>query len=349
MSMNTIGHWRALGAVVACFAALLSIGPSLSQSDMLELKVAAATNDVMPVTDSAFKLADTLGYYEKHGVRVEFIALEGTPQAVAALNSGAVDLADISIDSVLRLRAENDVGLRGVVSSTLGPPFLIAGTCDIKSVAELAGRSYAINDNGSLDHSLMQHVLTSNGVDPDSPQFIAIGAPAARAQALAAGRVDATTVSYGSYLPIADTPGLCVIVRPEDFFSAAPVQSKFLAALDSTIENKREAIQRFSDALIDMSRHFDSHPNDWVDAMVEARTDLARDDLVKTTDYLDGRWCVNGCINVGYIQETVDFIYDSPDFADVPVVSAQDVTDESFILQSMKNLGPYDGGGVDAR
>src|SRR5690349_9965057 len=86
----------ALGASLL-LAATLGAGPALAQSDMLELKLATAVVDLNPTTDSVLKLADSLGFYEKHGVKVTIVPLEGTPQAVAALNSGAVDLADIGI------------------------------------------------------------------------------------------------------------------------------------------------------------------------------------------------------------------------------------------------------------
>jgi NitT/TauT family transport system substrate-binding protein len=333
--------------------AVLVAGGAMSQAvapaPLVELKIALADDNINPVTDSVVRLADTLGYYKAHGVKVTIIALQGTPQAVAALNSGDVDLADIAVDASLRLRATNGVALRAVVSSTLGPPYLIAVKQDIKNVAGLAGRSFAIADNGSLDHNLTRAVLAKMGVKADAVQFVSIGAPAARVQALAAGRIDATTVSYGSFLPVAKTPGLSVLVTPDAFFDAAPIQSKYLVGLEPTIAKKKDAIQRFVDSLIDLSRHYDKDSASWVTAMVPARPDLAKDDLTATTKYLAGRWCVNGCLNKDDLQKTVDFIYSGPDFAGVKVIKATDVIDESFVLQAIKNLGAYKGGGNDAR
>src|SRR5688500_13372989 len=94
---------------------LLAAGGALSQSEMPTLKFALAVADTNfnPTTASVFRLADELGIYEKHGVDVEFVTLDGTPQAVAALNSGAVDIADITLDASLRLRADNNVPVRG--------------------------------------------------------------------------------------------------------------------------------------------------------------------------------------------------------------------------------------------
>jgi NitT/TauT family transport system substrate-binding protein len=196
---------------------------------------------------------------------------------------------------------------------------------------------------------LTRAVLAKMGVKSDAVQFVAIGAPAARVQALAAGRVDATTASYGSYLPIAKTPNQSVLVTPDAFFDAAPIQSKFIVGLEPNIAKKRDAIQRFVDSLVEASRHYDGDAAAWVTDMVPMRPDLAKDDLTSTTKYLAGRWCVNGCLNKVDLQKTADFIYGGPDFKDVKVVPATDVIDESFVLQSIKNLGAYKGGGNDAR
>jgi NitT/TauT family transport system substrate-binding protein len=328
---------------------LVGLAGAAGAADLLKLKLATADTDINPTTDSVLKLAGKLGFFEKHGVEVEIVALEGTPQAVAALNSGAVDMADISIDAAIRLRADSDLPIRGIVSGTLGAPFLIAAKAEITSVEGLVGRSYAIADNGSLDHTLTQVVIASKGVAADGPSYVAIGAPAARVQALAAGKVDATTVSYGTFLPIADTPGIHILVSPEDFSAAAPGLSKFVAALDSTIESKHEALQRFVDALIDMSRAFEADPTQWVDAVAAVRDDLKKENLQKTADFLKGRWCVNGCLNPTEVEKTVTFIYSNPDFKDLKAVAAADIVDHDFIVKAIETLGAYETVGLDKR
>ena len=351
--MTTLLKRRTLIAALAAGLAgttLLAGSAVMSQeSDVLELTLALADTDINPTTDSVLRLADTLGFYEKHGLKVNLVALEGTPQAVAALNSGAVDMADISIDAALRLAAENDLPIRGIVSGTLGAPYLIAAKTEIESVEDLAGRSYAIADNGSLDHKLTQVVLNSMGVATDAPQFVAIGAPAARVQALAAGQIDATTVSYGTFLPIANTEGIHVLVSPEDFSEATPGASKFVATLDSTIEEKGEALQRFVDALVDASRSLEQDPSQWVTAMAAAREDLSQENLEETARFLTGRWCVNGCLNMDELTATAEFIYSGADFEGVEVINIADIVDQSFLDKTIETSGPFEGEGLDVR
>lgn len=342
------------GARVAAAAvlSLLGAGTAMAQpADMLELKLALGVADTQfnLTTGSIFQLAEQFGFYEKHGVKVTIVPLDGTPQAVAALNAGAVDIADIGIDTALRLRAENDLPIRGFVATGRGAAFLIATKSDIETVEDLAGRSYAIADNGSLDHTLTEAVLRSYGVATDAPDFVAIGAPDVRIQALAAGRIDATTVSYGTYLSINNPPGIHVLVEPDDFSERAPALSKFVAALDTTIDTKGEAIQRFTTALIDASRAMANDPERWIAAITEGRPDITPENIRLTSDLVQTRWCVNGCVSPVEVTKTVDFSYDNPEFANVAKVSPDDIIDQSFVTKALDELGEFEGETIDIR
>lgn len=319
--------------------ALLAMSTSAHAQDMLTLKLATGEVDINPTANSILKLAARLGFYEKHGVKVEIVELDGTPQSVAALTSGAVDIADIGIDAAIRLTVDNGLKLKGITSGGFGAAFMIAAKTDITSMDQLVGRSYAIADNGSLDHNLTLAVLRGNAIPEDGPNFVAIGAPAARVQALAAGQVDATTVSYGTFMSIADQPGVHALMSANDFAAYTPNISKFVAALDTTVAEKPEALKRFVAALLDISRTFDAHPEQWVEAVAAARDDLKKEDLERTARTIAGRWCVNGCFNAAELGKAVDFVYANPEFKDFAKVALTDITDESFVAAAVDAAG----------
>ena len=325
--------------ILSALAGLMFLATGAHAQDMLTLKLATGEVDINPTANSILKLAARLGFYEKHGVKVEIVELDGTPQSVAALTSGAVDIADIGIDAAVRLTVDNGLKLKGITSGGFGAAFMIAAKDDIKSLADLAGRSYAIADNGSLDHNLTLAVLRGTGIAEDAPKFVAIGAPAARVQALAAGQVDATTVSAGTFMSIADQPGVHALMTATDFAAYTPNISKFVAALDTTVAEKPEALKRFVAALVDISRTFDEHPEQWVDAVAAAREDLKKADLEKTVKSIKGRWCVNGCFNAAELQKAVDFVYANPEFKDFAKVDLTDITDESFVAAAVDAAG----------
>lgn len=346
-----IARRTVLSAALAA-TALIPLGATqVLAEDMLELSVALGVDDANfnVTTSSVFRLAEDFGYFKKYNLHVTFVPLDGTPQAVAALQAGAVDAADISLDAAIRLRASNGVALRGIVAVGTGSPFLIAAKDDIKTLQDLVGRSYAIADNGSLDHALTLAVLRANGVAADGPSFVAIGAPTVRVQALAAGQVDATTVSFGTYASIDGTAGIHVLLPSPEFSSHVPAVSKFVAANETTIAAKQAALQAFTNALIDTSREMEAHPERWIEAATAARSDLPPDRIKLTSGFIADRWCINGCIDPSELDASVAFVYANPDFKDVPVVPAADMVDMSFTTKALETLGVAGGAGLNSR
>ena len=147
-------------------------------------------------------LADELGYFEREGVDVELIRVQQTPSALASIMAGEGEMANASVDAVLQLMARGTDTLGAVTSPNKSLPFLIASRSEIANPEDLVGHSFGVGRIGSLDHSLSSKVLTSAGVDMDSLSVVTLGQPSVRAQALAAGQVDATTMSIGVWLSI---------------------------------------------------------------------------------------------------------------------------------------------------
>lgn len=337
-------------SIAVALVALAATGGAVAQ-DYPELIVTLASDDNLfnPTTSSVFQLAEDYGFYDKHKVKITFVGLDGTPLAAAALQSGAVDVAHITIDGALRLAAGNDFPVRGFLSVGAGIPFLIASRSDITTLEELAGRSFAISDIGGLDHALTQEALRSFGIDPEAPNYVAIGAPSVRVQALAVNQVDATTVSFGTFAAVEDMPDLHVLLPADVLAARAPAQPKFLVVREETVEEKREALQRFTNAILDASREFAANPDRWIEAAVQERPDLSRESIERTAQFNSTLWCVNGCMRSDTLQASINFIYANPDFKDVPVISLDDVVDFSFVDTALEAMGIVETAGLDGR
>ncbi len=130
--------------------------------------------------------------------------MQQTPSAVAALRSGQGDMANIALDTALQLVGRDQMKLKGVVSPDKALPFMIAGKKTIAAVKDLNGKVFGVARVGSADYALSRVVLAKLGVDVDSLRYLAVGQPPVRAQALAAGQIDATTISIGVWLSMPD-------------------------------------------------------------------------------------------------------------------------------------------------
>jgi NitT/TauT family transport system substrate-binding protein len=319
----------------ALVAVALAAGPAAAEP--FRLITTDLTAQLVP--NSVMDLAVQLGYFQKEGVDVELVRVQQTPSAVAALQAGEGEMANISIDAALQLVARDQMAIKAVLSPNKSLPFLIAGKSEIVDLGDLEGKSFGVGRIGSLDHSLSTKVLQSKGVDTDKIDFVNIGQPNVRAQALAAGQIDATTMSIGVWLSLPDRTGLDVLVSPDDYFLAAPVINKVNVVPDAVIAARPDDVAAVVRALVKASRDFAREPSLWVDAMTTARPDVDRETLETLARSFAGSWSVNGGLNRGELQATVDWTYESEDFAGLRKVALDEWVDLGFIEDVLKSEG----------
>ncbi|MBM9595954.1 ABC transporter substrate-binding protein [Roseitranquillus sediminis] len=333
---------------LAAAAALWSAMAAAQEGDAFRLIVTDLEAPLVP--NSVMELALNLGYYEREGVNVELVRVQQTPSALAALTAGEGEMANISVDALLQMSARGNGDLRAVVSPNKSLPFLIAAKEDIASTADLEGRSFGIGRIGSLDHSLSSLVLSGDGlVMDDQLELVGLGQPAARAQALAAGQIDATTMSIGVWTSLPDKTGLHILVPQDAYYEAAPVVSKVNVVTTDTLENRREDVEAVIAAIIQISRDVAEDPSIWVDAMAEARPDVDRATLEELAESFEGSWSVNGGMSASELQYTAEWLFESEDFADLSEVELSTWTDFGPVDAVLEQRGIAEGSDQPAR
>jgi NitT/TauT family transport system substrate-binding protein len=265
--------------------------------------------------------------------------LDGTPTVVASMISGDVDVGNIGTDQAVKLAAQKSLDLRAINSSDVRQYFLIASRDNIVTAADLGGKNYGVANVGSLDDRMSRLVLSARGADPKAMTFVNIGAPDVRAQALVASRLDATTMSIGTWATIQHQPGVKVLVTSDDYYAAAPINLKINAATEKAIKTKPEEMRRFTAAMIKLSRAFAGNQKMWVDAMLVSRPDLKQADLEILWTQFKQSWAVNGLMNLDQYKKTSEYLYQTPDFKDVPQISLSDWVDPQFVDSVVKQIG----------
>jgi NitT/TauT family transport system substrate-binding protein len=324
-------------AVAATALALAALAPFAAGAEPFRLITTDLNAQLVP--NSVMDLAVDLGYFEREGVEVELVRVQQTPSAVAALQAGEGEMANISVDAALQLVARDQIKLKAVISPNKSLPFLIAGKEEITTLNDLAGRSFGVGRIGSLDHSLSTKVLEAKGVDVEELEFVNIGQPSVRAQALAAGLIDATTMSIGVWLSIPDKTGLAVLITADDYYAAAPVLNKVNVVPDAVLAARRDDVEAVVRALVKASRDFAAKPELWVDAMVTARPDVDRATLEELSRTFVGAWSVNGGLNRDEILATVDWNYSTPDFEGLRRVELDEWVDLGVIADVLDSEG----------
>ena len=178
-----------------------------------------------------------------------------------------VDVGNIATEDVVRLTASGTLDLRAIHSPDPRLYFLIAARDTLGAIGDLKGRPFGIARVGSLDQTMTALVLRASGVDPTDVQFLSIGAPSGRAQALVAGQIDATAFSVATFKAIEREPGVKILVDVDRYYAAAPVVNKVDAVPARVLREKPEHLRRFTAALLATSRYFAENKQPWIEAM----------------------------------------------------------------------------------
>jgi NitT/TauT family transport system substrate-binding protein len=303
------------------------------------------------VPNSVMLLAQQLGYFDAEGVNVELIQVTDTPLAVAALQAGEGEMANVALDAALLLVAKDILDLRAVASPDKFLPFLVACAESVTSPEDMAGRSFGVARVGSLDYTLSSMVMNSYEINPENVEFVAIGAPAARAEALAAGQIDCTTMSIGVWLSIPDKAGLHILVPVAEYGARAPVVNKVNIVSADTLANRGDDIEAVLRALIRLSREFNADPQAWVEAMMDARPDQTEEVLTTLAESFVGAWSVNGGLNADQLTFAVEQIFAGEDFVGLTPPELGDWVDGGPVCSILHEIGVDEtadvGGGPD--
>jgi NitT/TauT family transport system substrate-binding protein len=291
------------------------------------------------VPNSVMDLAVQQGYFEREGVDVELVRVQQTPSALAAIQAGEGEMANIGVDALLLLVAGGADDLRAVVSPNKSLPFLIAAKEDIATPKDLAGRSFGIGRPGSLDQSLSTRVMIANGVDTSAVEFVALGQPNVRAQALVAGQVDATTISIGVWSSMPDTTGLHVLIDQDAYYEAAPQVSKVNIVTTKVLEERRDDVKKVISALIKASRDYAADPANWVSAMQTALPSADAATLGELGTSFAKSWSTNGGLSKDELDATVTALYQGEDFTSLRPVALEEWTDFTLIDEVLSELG----------
>src|SRR5262249_27803420 len=154
---------------------------------------------------------------------------------------------------------------------------------------------------------------------PAGIQFLALGDPNVRVQALIAGRVDATLTSIGTWVSIRQQTGIKILSSFDEVNQAVPSWPAGRVVTASVEQDKAEQLRRFNRAVVKASRFLATNKQAWINAMSKRRTDMDPNDLGELWDLYAHGWAMNSGMNLGDYEQGADVLYStSPDFAQVP-------------------------------
>lgn len=149
---------------------------------------------------NAHELAQELGYFEGTGITVENIGYaSGGPESLIALAGGSVDIGSAATSAVLNsIIGGNDFiaayptnGINAQVQSI----FYVLEDSPIQTIADLEGRTIAVNTLGAhLDYTVRE-ALHQQGLKPGGANLVTVPGPQLE-QVLRSGQVDVSAFGY---------------------------------------------------------------------------------------------------------------------------------------------------------
>src|SRR5579859_264998 len=301
---------------------------------------------VTPITASpaaTLWLASDLGFYAREGLNPDLLLIQGTPNLVAGMRAGQIDVGVLTAYEAVLLNATKSLDLRmigGSGATGQANTFMVISRDNIGSLEELRGKSFAIARLGSYDDTLARQFFRARGLDPGELQFLALGDPNARIQALIARQIDATLTSVSTWVSIRQQPGIKILASFDEVNKAVPTWPAGNVVTTQVERDKAEQLRRFTRAVVKASRFFATNKAAWVDAMAKRRTDMDPADLGELWDLFAHGWAVNGGLNPSDYETGAELLYStSPDFAQVPHIGVAEWADAQYVDGVLHDLG----------
>jgi NitT/TauT family transport system substrate-binding protein len=209
----------------------------------------------------------------KYGITVDMVEFASSTTPVKGLISGDLEAFTTSPGVALTAMSQG-AALKFVGCNWPGATYTLYGAPDVKTIADLKGKSVGVSGPGSLPDLFAREVIRASGLSPDQVVYANAGGGADRFRALLTGVVKATATS-SEFEPEATKRGINVLARAHDLTpnfarNCIVTSSKLLAS-------RRDGLESFLAANMDGIAYALAH-RDETDALARTTAHLAADD-----------------------------------------------------------------------
>jgi NitT/TauT family transport system substrate-binding protein len=250
---------RRCGAVLA--AALLAFAVSAPAASAAALQKIKITVPSVEASDAAYFVAAQRGYFKDEGLDVELV-FAGGGTATPALLSGTVDgsaSGSAAISAILR-----GAGLRVVMIFTDSPTYKIWATQDIKTLADLKGKSVGVATRGDTYEIATRLALQAAGVAPDSVGYTPLGFGSGVGAAIESGALPAVTLSTSAAVAMQDDGQLKKAHVVSDFYGKVHMPWNGFAMSEKVLTGDPVMARKIVRAVVKGARYMKVYKNETV-------------------------------------------------------------------------------------
>ncbi|HTN69547.1 MAG TPA: ABC transporter substrate-binding protein [Methylomirabilota bacterium] len=228
--------------VFSLFFAVVFLFPSIGfPVDKLRVSHCYIGGAILPLW-----IAKEAGLYQREGLDVELISIQGNP-ATAALVAGEIDLLYcIPHNTISAIANGADVVFISSIYNRM--QYRIVAGPDIERPQQLRGKIIGVARVHDVSHFYIRLALQRFGMNADQDiRVIAVGGQSDRVLALKSGRVAATIVNPANAL-VLEKSGFKTVIDLESL--NFPVVGNVMAARRATVKERRPILVRFMHAFV---------------------------------------------------------------------------------------------------
>ena len=178
---------RVIAAIAACL--LVLSGSATVAQNLQKITITYASSDA---NQSAPLIAQQKGYFAAEGLDVE-LQYAGGGTATPALISGSIQASGSAASALTAILKDAPLRIVGIIADS--PTYSIWVTSDIKSAADLKGKTIGVATRGDTLEVASRLYLQSVGISPDAVGYQPLGPPGGIAAGLETGALSAAVVA----------------------------------------------------------------------------------------------------------------------------------------------------------
>jgi len=284
-------------------------------------------------------------YFEEQGLEPKGFNFDTGGKSIGALIGGSADFAANALEHAIKAKVQGK-DLVYVFSSTRLPGFgLVVASAhkgEIKTVADLKGKTVGVSGIGVASHVLLDYMLKKNGVDPKDVRVVAVGLstlpPALEGGKIVAGMAGepffSRLVSKGAAFSMGNMSSLketLAILGGEYAFSGAITRP-------DVIQKRPHVVQKVVAALVKASHFIQTKTPEEIAAAVPADLVGDRAQYIETVRASKEIFAPTGLVTPGGVETVVKVLDSFAVFKPGQKVDVASTYDMTFVRQAMKDL-----------
>jgi NitT/TauT family transport system substrate-binding protein len=235
--------------VAAFFVTILVSSVTFGQSPSEKIVITYPSRSIASID---LYIAQERGFFRQEGLQADLVQVRGNIAVTAILSGDAYAINNVG--TIMRAMERSDIPAKVVSQSLKKNLFWLVAKPDVKSIADLKGKTFGTTTFGGAQHLAAARLFQKAGLDPDKDITVVIGGDVpAQLQSLISGVIQVAALSPPTVIVARDRFRLKLLGSTVDDLTNL---QNGLAVPEKLLREKRDLIKRILRARSKANRYF---------------------------------------------------------------------------------------------